>query len=53
MTKKMIEYSIEAKLWFDLDDDIPITEYLEKLRETGEAEVVHVKIVEKEESYQD
>ena len=48
---KRIEYEIKAKLWFETDEDVKsrplsITEYLDKLREIGEAEIVNVKIVE-------
>jgi hypothetical protein len=52
---KRIEYEIKAKLWFETDEDVKmkrkltITEYLDKLREIGEAEIVNVKIVEDKE----
>jgi hypothetical protein len=45
MIKKMIEYEIRAKLWFEPDEDIDITSYLDNLRGIGEAEVIDVKIV--------
>ena len=43
--KKMIEYEIRAKLWFEPDEDIDITSYLDNLRGVGEAEVIDVRIV--------
>lgn len=46
--KKFIVYKIEAKLYFELEDDIIINEYLDKLREVGEAKVVDVFLEEKE-----
>lgn len=44
---KEIEYTIEAKLYFSTDEDVCISEYLDKLREIGEVRVVGVKIVER------
>ena len=49
--KKMIEYEIKAKLWFDMDENTEIESYLDNLRGIGEAEVVDVKVVEKENDY--
>ncbi len=49
-TTKKIEYSIMAKLWFDIDEDINIAEYLEELRGIGEVEVVNVRIVKEDEN---
>jgi len=43
---KMIEYEIRAKLWFELDEDIDISSYLDNLRGIGEADVVNVRVVE-------
>jgi len=40
--KKEIVYTIHATLKFDANEDVNITEYLEKLREVGTAEVVEV-----------
>lgn len=46
---KEIQYEIKATLWFDINEDVNIVEYLNHLREIGEAEVVDVKVVEREE----
>lgn len=42
---KEIVYLIEARLAFDIEDNIDVQEYLDKLREIGEAEIVDVEIV--------
>jgi hypothetical protein len=46
--KKQIEYTIEAKLYFDFDENIEIESRLDDLRGIGTAEVIDVKIVEVE-----
>jgi len=43
--RNMIEYQISAKLWFDVEENTEIEDYLEKLREIGEARVDHVRLV--------
>jgi hypothetical protein len=48
--KKMIEYEIKAKLWFDIDANTEIEDYLDNLRGIGEAEVVNVRIVNEDEN---
>jgi len=45
---KQVQYEIKATLWFDPEEDIYINEYLDKLRELGEAEVTDIKIVDKD-----
>lgn len=45
---KKIVYTVSAKLIFDSDEDINITEYLDKLREIGVAEVVDVDLVDED-----
>ena len=47
--QKMIEYEIHGKLWFPINENVNIEDYLDKLREIGEAEVVDAKIVERDE----
>jgi len=46
--RKMIEFEIHAKLWFEPDENIDVVDYLDHLREIGEAEIVDVKVVEKD-----
>jgi len=43
---KQIEYTIEAKLLFDIDKDIEIESYLNQIREVGKAKVINVKIID-------
>jgi hypothetical protein len=43
---KKIEYTIEAKLYFDFEENIDIERMLDEFRGIGTAEVVEVKIVE-------
>ena len=45
---KKIVYTVSAKLIFDSDEDVNITEYLDKLREIGVAEVVDVDLVDED-----
>jgi len=43
---KKIEYTIEAKLYFDFEENIDIERMLDEFRGIGTAKVVEVKIVE-------
>ena len=46
---KRIQYTIEARLWTDVEYPDEIHEYLDKLREIGEAKITAVEIVDREE----
>lgn len=47
---KQIVYTIQAELFFDVEDDIEINDILDNLRGVGDAEIMDVKIVDKDES---
>ena len=49
MKRKKIIYTIEAKLVFDMDQDIEINNILETMRGIGAANVTNVKVVEEDE----
>jgi hypothetical protein len=50
-TKKKIAYKIEAEIYFDMEEDIDISSYLDNLRGIGKAEVVDVRVVEVDDNY--
>ena len=47
LTKKIV-YTIEAKLIFDPEENIDISEYLDNLRGIGVAEVVDVSLMDED-----
>ena len=43
---KKIVYFLKGIVYFDVDDDVPINEYLEKIREMGACEIEDVKLMD-------
>ncbi len=46
MKKKQMEYTLEIKFWFDIDDPINIKDYFNKFEEIGEIKIIDSKIIE-------
>jgi hypothetical protein len=51
--RKKIVYTIEAKLIFDPEEPIDISEYLDNLRGIGVAEVVNVELMDQDDLEED
>jgi len=49
MLNKQIVYTIQAELFFNIEEDIEIVDILDSLRGVGTAEITDVKVVDKDE----